>query len=784
MFYKLKIAFRSLKLNAAYSIVNIIGLGVSLAVCILIILWVHDELSYEKSYEHSDHIYMVVLHRESDGQSDYLSSTPAALSKAAKEEIAEVEEACVVNFDYDLGFLEYNGKNFFGNKYFCADTSFFRIFENKFIEGSPEHVFPDQNSVVITERLAKKIFGNESALGKHIKGGNGGGKTMEDYYVSAVVANPPANTRFQYDAVFSFQQSRFYKDWNIWAFGNFLLLNKDADKKTVCSKLKELHKKYSPDVQTGMKSYELQALKDMHLYYPDGSENGMSRVRLFSLIALILLVIACINYVNLITARANKRSKEISIRKILGAGKSQLFFQLLNEAIILFIVSMLLASLLVFLLIPFYNQVTGKEFNLSLTHSVIFAVYGSMLLLIILLAGIYPAVKLASFRPIDVFRPEKTFNTAGFSLRKILVISQFTCTIGLIMSSIAMNMQLQYIHKKPLGYNKERVFSMWIFTNLTMRTHYEGFKHNLEKEPSIAGVTASEQNILNVGNSTSEVTWDGTDNDRNLNISLLGVDRNFFSFMGMKQSDGSGFTDTPADSFRYYLNETAVRQMGLSDPVGKLIKIEGKEGTIAGIIDDFHFRHMDTPIGSIAMYLPRSYWTIYIKTKEGKADEAIAATERIWKKYNQEFPFNYRFMDDEFNEMYRSEQQLGSLFSCFTIVAIAISCLGLFGLVTYSAERKTKEIGIRKVLGAGVFDIVKMLSSEYSILIVISMLIAFPLSYYLLNKMLQVYVYRIYISWDIFLIAGIFTILMTSVTIGIQVFKAARKNPVNSVKSE
>jgi len=445
---------------------------------------------------------------------------------------------------------------------------------------------------------------------------------------------------------------------------------------------------------------------------------------------------------------------------------------------------MILAIIIVLLIMPLFYSLTGKDFHFVLFNPVLWSICGIMFVLVVALAGIYPAVKLASFQAMDALRRHFTGNRKGISIRKVLIILQFTGTISLIISTIVMNRQLQYLLHKDLGYNKEQTLYSYIFSNLTLRNHYESFKAELEKDPNIIGVSGSELNILNVGNLAVGLDWKGKTAGRNFNISTMGVDRNFFSLMNISLTEGSGFTETAADSARYYFNETAIRQMGLKNPVGTPMSLFGKQGVVAGVVKDFHFRKMDESIGPIVMYLPPYYWTLYVKFASGKIPEGLAATQKIWEKYSPDIPLAYQFMDEAFNNMYHSDRVKGSLFNYFSIIAILISCLGLFGLVTYTAEIKTKEIGIRKVMGAKVRDIILMLSKEFLILVGIAMLIAFPLSYYWLSKMLQDYAYRISIGWWMFALAGLITVVLTLLTIGWQAVKAATANPVKAIKVE
>ncbi len=793
MFYHLKIAIRNLKSNGIYSAINIVGLAVSLVACVLIVFWIQDELSYDKFYKRANDIYLVEVKTSRDGQDNHLRRTTTAVSSAGREEIPGVDNACAVNPNYDLGYLNFEGEKFFGDRYIAVDTTFFKIFNTTFIEGSADNAFPDPYSVILTEALAKKIFGTQPALGKTLIGGNGQSEETENYYVSGVVANQPKNSFLEYDAVFSFERSRWKNTWTNWSWYNFYMLHPGADKNAVTQKLREIQLK---NYQTSsIQSFSLQALTDLRLHAADGKETGMASIRLFSIIAVSLLIIACINYVNLTTARAHKRNKEIGVKKILGAKKLHLFGQLMNETLILSSVALVIALFMAFLLIPYYNRVTGKHFEFSLANPVIWSTCGWILLFVVLFSGIYPALKLSSFRPALAFRVQFG-GKAGFSLRKTLVVFQFIVVAGFIVSAIVINSQLHYIQHKQLGYDREQLFEMNVFTNLDIRTHYDSFKSELEQEPSIAGVTGSQGSVLYAGFGES-IDWEGKLEENKLTAAVWETDRNLCSLMNMEFAGGDGFTGTPADSSLCLVNETAVKQMGMENPVGKRIRISASKQpyTIAGVIKDFHFEPLHSEINPLVMHLsPKevhlpsentySYSTIYIKTQPGKTREALAATEKVWKKFSPVFPMNYQFVDDAFNEMYRSESQRSGLFNFFSVISIFISCLGLFGLVTYTAETKTKEIGIRKVLGASVAGIVEMLSKEFLILVGIAMLIAFPLAYYWLDKMLQDYAYRISISWWMFVLAGIITVVLTMLTVGWKAIKAAMANPVKALKSE
>ncbi len=628
----MKIIFRNLYRNGFYSVINIAGLAVSLVTCMLIAFWIQDEMSYDAFYKRANDIYLVTTLRENEGEASFWQSTPTAVSRVGREEIPGVESACSINMNYDLGYVEYEGSKFFGDRYIAADTTFFRVFDSEFIEGDIDHAWPDPYSVVLTQSMAKKIFGNEPALGKTLKGSNGSGGTDEMYSVSAVIADQPKNSYLEYDAIFSFERSRFKNSWMNWSWRSFYLLQPDANQQAIIQQLLEAQQKAFDKIR--IKSFHLQPLTDLRMHSADGKETGMASIRLFAVVGIGLLIIACINYVNLTTARANKRNKEIGIKKILGAKKFRLISQLMGETLVLCFVALILALFLVFLLIPYYNYITGKDFIFRPDNPVIWGTCSWMFLFVVLLSGIYPALRFSSFQPLQVLKSQNGGKSKSL-LRKLLVIFQFMAVSAFIVSAIVINSQLHYIQNKQLGFDREQMIEMNIFTNLDIRSHYETFKAELEREPSIAGVSASEGSILYAGK-WERIDWEGKTTDRELMTSIWGIDRNLCSLMDMHVAAGSGFNGTPGDNLLCLVNETAVRQMGLQDPVGKRISIPliNAHYTIAGVVKDFHFESLDTEIGPMMLIFTDpstnryGFSTIYIKTQKGKTHEAIASIEK------------------------------------------------------------------------------------------------------------------------------------------------------------
>jgi len=647
MFYNLKITIRNLRNNRLYSVINIAGLAVSLTAVIFIMLWVWDELNYDKIGKRSDNTFLLEMIVANNENNQYWTQTSIPMLQAAKEHIPDVEEGCAVNIKYNMAYIAHEGKVFSGDAFCKVDTSFFRVFNVPFIEGTTRDALAP-GSIVLTRSLAKKIFGDEPAAGKHLTGKDETGSETKDYFVSAVIADFPEHSFLHFDAFVPFEQEEIRKFITMWGYQNFLLLRPSADSKAVAQQLTKIYDKEKKAIQ----SFQLQSFNDIHLYDPSGKETGMVSVRLFSWIAGLILLIACVNYVNLVTARASKRNKEIGIKRM----------------------------------------------------------------------------------------------------------------------------------------DKEMVCSVNIGANAQMQEHYAGFKSDLEQLPSIAGVTAASTNVLNahIYAYTISFQWEGMDKNNPIRALDMGIDDSFFETMNIPVIKGADFSHTLADANRFYLNETAVKQMGIADPIGLNVSLFGHAGQIAGIVRDFHFRTLNYRIDPVIMTVNDhdDFRMIYIRFHKGNTVESLASVEKIWKKYSGDIPFSYDFLDDTLHHLYKPEQQKSRLFGTFSFIAIFISCLGLFGLVTYTAETKTKEIGIRKVLGASVSSIVNMLSKEFLILVGIALLFAFPLAYYWIDRMLQDYAYHIRIGWWMFALAGLITMVLTLITVGWQAVKAATENPVKAIKAE
>jgi ABC-type antimicrobial peptide transport system permease subunit len=787
-----KIALRNLGKSKTYSFINITGLSAGLAVSILLLLWVNDELSYDWFNVNAANLYKLAPKFGDGANPTIFGTTPAPIAVFAKKEIPEVQDACRVTEDWTASVFEYKGRRFNEWHNCRVDPSFFTMFTYPFVKGNPQHPFTDAHSVVLSETTAKTFFGDEDPIGKVLKPDD-----KKLYRVTGVMKDMPENSSIKYNMVFNFAMLEKEADttgyfgslpidanWGQYNYDTYVLLKLGANPVVAGQKMGAMERRnFNIDFNKNL-VYLLNPITKTHLYAVDGKEQGMMIVRVFLIVAVIVLLIACINYVNLITARAMKRSKEISLRKIVGAGNAGLFLQFLSESLLTFLIALVLATGIIYLVMPLFNDIAGKNIAFKPWSTDVLAVYGVAMLATLLLAGIYPAITLSSFKPLEAMKGKLSGIGSKGNLRKVLVVVQFSFSIMLITSTIVIGKQLTYIREKNLGYNKENAFSFWM---RNINDHYDAAKAELLQQPGILGVTESGVDIINNHAGSSAIDWDGKRPDQQtFDIGQMPVERNFLEVMGIKLVEGKGFTGTQADSTNFILNETAIKATGIQEPaVGKRLTFHGIKGVIAGVVKDFHFQDMHTQIRPLLMQYDKQWrGKMYVRTTGKDAAKALAAAKSLWKKYNADYEFNYTFLDSAFSDLYKSDTHIGVLFNCFAVLAILISCLGLFGLITFTAESKVKEIGVRKVLGAGVPHIVTLLSKDFLVLVVIAAAIAFPVAWYGLSNFLQGYAYRTAMSWWVFGAAGITTILVAMVTVSFKCVQAALANPVKSLRTE
>lgn len=789
-----KTAWRNLLKNRFYTILNITGLAMGLTIGILILLWAQDEISFDRFHKQAKNIYKLENMVGTGSSRQLWTATASPIGKMALAEVPGVKAYVRQCYNSYYRLFRYRDKTFQEEDNYFTDASMFTVFDFPIIKGANGggeagfNPFPDKNSVVMTESMATKYFNDEEPVGKVITADNG-----EQFTVRGIIRNFPKNSSIRGSMFFpmSLLANKMYTDpsvkWNIdndfgtFNYATYLLMDPGTSLAPVPDQLRNLHLSVKPE-DTDVE-YILHPLEKMHLQQADGTDAGLGTVKIFIVIAVFILIIACVNYVNLSTARAMLRAKEVSLRKIIGAARWHLFLQFIAETALLFLFATIISLLLVSALTPLFNQVSGKDLVVDYTDHKVWILIGITIAGTLLLSGIYPAMLLSSFEPLKALKGKIAARISDTLFRRALVIVQFAFSVILITGTLIVGKQLNFLKSQQVSYNREHVLTM----NMNnMAEHFAAVKASLMKQPGINNVTWGGNNIIDIDQQTGDNSWEGKKEGETMMLSPMAVDQDFIPFFQMQLSAGKNFTGSVADSMHFILNETAVRAARIQDPIGKKFKLWKKEGTIIGVVKDFHFQSLRIPIKpAIFHFSPEhKYAKLYIKTTGKDAAKAVAAAEAEWKKYNAEFAFNYSFLDDAYQNLYKSEIRTGTLYNIFSGFAIFISCLGLLGLVTYTSQIRTREIGVRKVLGASVPTIIRILTSDLLWLVSIAVLIAVPVSWYLMNKWLQDFAYRTHIGWDVYAIAGSIAFMIAILTVSFQSVKAALANPVRSLRME
>lgn len=782
-----KTAWRNLAKNKFYSFINIAGLSAGLCVGMLILLWVQDEYSFDNFHSKAKDIYRLENRVGTGNSTQIWSSTVAPIAKLSKQQLPEVKDYVRLTENYFYSAFR-NGDKIFNDNTLLADPQFFTFFDFPLIRGNKANPFPNTNSVVMTETTAKKYFGTEDAIGKTIIADN-----RESFMVTGVIKDFPKNSSMQAAMVFPLEmitqkqyagktgKETIDHDFHQFNYNTYLQLQPGVNTNALATKIRNIHLANKADDTDIL--YLVQALKDMHLYHADGTAGGIETVRTFTIVALLILVIACINYVNLSTARSLLRAKEVSMRKIVGAARVQLFTQFIVETGLLFILASIFAIGLMYIALPVFNDVSGKELEINLGDYHLWLVILATIVGSLIASSIYPALMLSSFKPLKALRGGKaSTNTGDAGFRKVLVVTQFAFSVMLITGTMVIKNQLDYIRSKELGFDKTHTLHVGMGE---MGDHYEAVKAELLKQPGVQAVARASSDPVQIGGETGSNDWNGKQKGQTLMLHPMSIDKDFIPFFKMQLVQGSNFTDAAADSMHFILNETAIRETGIKDPIGKPFKLWDTWGTITGVVKDFHFASMKEKIApAIFYYNPSRDYQLFVKTTGQDAPKAIAAVEKQFKNYNAGFPFSYVFLDETFDQLYRGETRTGTLFNAFAAIAIFISCLGLFGLAAYTAQVRTREIGVRKVLGASVSGIVKLLAADFVKLVLIAIVIATPIAWYAMDKWLQGFAYQVNIGWIVFVLAGVIAIGIAFFTIAFQSIKAALANPVKSLRTE
>jgi predicted permease len=785
----LKIALRNLRRHKGFSFINLSGLALGMACALLISFWVRDELSYDRFHENADDLYRVVV--EWKENSALWAKTPGPLAAAMKAEIPEVVSAARIHKRPKL-VMRYGEKAFYEEAKLRVDPEIFEIFSFPFAKGSRESW---SAGIVLTESMARKYFGDEEPVGKTLNINN-----WFDVPVAGVLRDLPRNSYIQFDCALQLEPlKRFWPGgftWGNFAHETFVQLREGADPQAVSVKIEALLRKSSPQISPYLNKLYLQPLTDVYLTANIGGgqfANGDRKyVYIFSVVAFFVLLIACINFMNLSTARALNRAKEIGVRKVAGSSRAQLLKQFLGEAVLHTAFAALFALLLVEIFLPAFNQLAGKQ--LTLTYSEPRLLLGLLLITLVtgVIAGSYPAVYLSSFKPIAVLKGgafEKSGKRTG--LRSALVVLQFALSILLMIGTLVIHRQLRFMTHAKLGFDKDNV--IYVPAKENFGAQYEAVRQELLQYPEILGVAANGSVPTNTVN-TNTLVWEGKPRDREYPIEVNAVDYDYFDLLNVQFVAGRNFSRQHAidATTAFILNEEAAQLLGVDSPVGKGIRVGQKAGTIIGVAQNAHFKSMRQKIPPQVFHVLADYHSelvelfgiVMVKVRGNDIPQALARIEAVWKKVNPNFPFEYHFLDETYDRLYNQEQRTSVLFNYFTILAMAVSCLGLFGLAAFVAENRTKEIGIRKVLGASAAGIVGLLSKDFVKLVLYANLLAWPIAYFAAHQWLADFAYRIDLGFWIFALAGGVALLIALLTVSTQAIKAALANPVEALRYE
>jgi putative ABC transport system permease protein len=780
------VAWRNLLRKKSFSILNITGLAIGMAAAILILLWIQHEISFDKSYQNKDRIYEVWnRYKQGDGKLHSWKNTPKVMAKAMQEDYPEIERTARVNYPFPVLFSVSDKR--ITARGSMVDSSFLQIFNFPLLKGDPARVLNDVYSIVITEKLAKSIFGEEDPMGKIVKVDN-----SDNFTVTGVLKNLPGNTRFNFEYLLSWAYLR-KKGWDDENWGNnstttYVMLKPNATLASIEPKLKIMRKRYDKEDPL-METFLYPVTRSyLHGSFENGKESGgrIEIVRLFAIIAGLILLIACINFMNLSTARSEKRAKEVGIRKVVGAQKGALIGQFLGESVLLALIAGILALFMVQLSLSSFNDLVDKKLAVDFGNIWFWVTGLGFVVFTGVLAGSYPAIYLSSFRPVKVIKGTFKAANALVTPRKVLVVAQFTFAIVLIIATIVVRQQIKKAQDRQSGYAKDDL--VYHFMEGDVEKNYALIKNELLTSGIAVSVSKTNSPITETWSNTWSIEWKGKDPKDKTVINRFCADDAIVKTAGLQLVQGRDIDlqQYPTDSTAAILNESAVKAMGFKEPIGQLIKDMGEQWHVVGVVKDFI---MNSPYQSMepVMISGAKAWfnVIHIKlNSKNTTAHNVEGLTKVFKKYNPEYPFNYRFVDEEYGKKFSDEKRSATLASLFAILTIIISCLGLFGLASYMAENRTKEVGIRKVLGASVSNITRLLSIDFLKLVITAFVIAAPLGFWAMYSWLQSFPYRVTIQWWVFALAGSLSVIIALATVSFQAIKAALMNPVKSLRSE
>lgn len=794
----IKIAFRNLVRRIGYTSINVFGLAVGISCCLLIGIYVLDEMSYDKFHNNADNIYRVNINYSMGGTSQSMYVTPTALLPTMKREFNEVVSGTRI-FDvamFSPQVVSLNDASFQEERFFYADSTFFDVFSFELKEGVKEKALVDPNSVILTESMVAKYFGDNDALGEVIKVG------QTEYKVTGVLKDIPDNSHLKFDFLASFSSLRASKSETWWSanYATYVLLNDNTNLAKIEDGLEKVVREALGEVfkDDDRISFDLFPMTDIHLRSKLSTEmqtqGDIKYIYIITLIGFLILVIACINYMNLATARSMDRAREVGMRKVLGAAKRQLFNQFMGESVIVTTLAAVIALVIINITLLPFNNLTGKTLTTTdILDPVILLGLVSIIILVAFLAGAYPALSISSLQPGNVLKGTFKRSKTGGLLRKVLVVVQFSISILLIIGTMVIYKQLNFMQNKKLGYSKDNV--LVLPTDRQVNQNFQSIKSALEQRADVGGVSMASESPTEI-NGGYGIEIQGVEAP-NSNTVALTVDQEFTTNMEMEIIHGREFTEADTklatlDSielrqYAFIVNEMLLNQLMISpeNALGRNAKVSGRSGQIVGVVKDFHFASLHRKINPLVLFIePAQYNKLFIKLKSDNVSQSLSEIESVWKQIVPERPFVYSFMDEDYDALYRSEQRLGSIFIVFATLAIIIGCLGLLGLVSFTVQQRNKEIGVRKVLGASVSSIFILISEDFGKLILVAFVVSAPIGYYLMSDWLGGFEYRTVVGVVPIVSSMIITILVAIATISYNSISAATTNPVTTLRNE
>ena len=781
--------FRISRRQPGTTIITVAGLATGLAATFLILMWAMDEMSYEQFNEHIDQIYMVNQDQNYSGEIYRVRVTPHPCAPVWEAEIPGITKTTrMVRLHKIL--IGVGENSYYESNIIAADSGLFNIFTHKVLQGNVHAAIRNPHAIILTKKLAEKYFGKEDPIGKTIEWEN-----TATFTVEAVIENLPRNTDLNYEAIIPYayqvEAGLTNDSWSNNTIFTFVQVHPGVDIGEINHQLTEIVSKHKDSNTT---KFFLFPLADFHLKSLYGFGNGQKaivKVYGFLAVALFIILIACINFINLSTAKASFRAKEIGIRKASGGSKMQLALQFLGESLVMVLLSMIVAFVLVAVSLGIFNTISGKQFEVAdLFHGSFLLAFLLISILTAFLAGIYPAIYLSSLNPVTVLRGEKLKGSLTSWLRKILMVVQFTLSISIALGAIFMFLQIKYMQQKTLGYDKEHLICIPMSKN--MRNQYELAKSELLKTTGVESVTASLANPVFLGSNSSGVDWDGKDPHQEVLVGMNGIDVDYLQTMGMKIVEGRDFSsgfkgDRVKDTTgNFLINEELAKRMGAGNIAGKRFSFLGVSGVVAGVMKDFHFEGAGEPITPMAFFLTegKDLNVMLVKLAPGNIPETLEKTKQAWNRVIPDYPFEYTFVDQDYDALYEKETRMGLLLKYFTIIALIIACMGLYGLSAWEASKRTREIGIRKAMGAGIFTILLRLSREYMMLMLIAIALAFILGWFFIGEMLNEFAYHIPMKPEIFLLTGLLALAIAMITVGFHTLRAAEINPAKALRTE